>query len=275
MNCTKCHAAIEADSCFCRYCGGAQEEVILPAAAAVSDQAVPQPGSASSPKGLSRGATLSLIIGIIAVFILFQATLGTWSGKGPSDVRASEHAAGLEAEASAAAAAATEAAIAATEAANSAYAAVSKASGHQGNSGGWSYSTDEDKIRGATTYQATTTSTNAIYQGPPYDASTTMNLVIRKSPAQGTDVILTISSGQMMCPSYEGCSGTVRFDDGQAQRISFNGPADNSSDTVFVIGAKSFIAKLEKAKRVVIEKTLYEAGNPQFEFNVSGLKWDH
>jgi hypothetical protein len=139
----------------------------------------------------------------------------------------------------------------------------------------WSYSQDEDKVRGGTTYYASTTSTNSISQSFPYDSHTTMDLTVRKSPAHGTDVILTVSSGQMMCPSYEGCSGTVRFDNGPAQRVSFNGPADNSSDTVFVVGAKQFIAKLKKAKKVTIEKTLYEAGNPQFEFDVHGLKWDH
>ena len=139
----------------------------------------------------------------------------------------------------------------------------------------WSYSQDEDKVRGGTTYYARTTSTNSIAQSFPYDSDTTMDLAVRSSPAYGTDVILTISSGQMMCPSYDGCSGTVRFDNGPAQRVSFNGPSDNSSDTVFVVGAKQFIGKLKKAKKVTIEKTLYEAGSPQFEFDVHGLKWDH
>jgi hypothetical protein len=139
----------------------------------------------------------------------------------------------------------------------------------------WDYSQDEDKVRGGTTYYARTTSTNSISQSFPYDSDTTMTMTVRKSPAYGTDVVLTISSGQMMCPSYEGCSGTVRFDNGRAQRVSFNGPADDSSDTVFVSGAKGFIAKLKSAKKVTIEKTLYEAGSPQFEFDVHGLKWDH
>lgn len=139
----------------------------------------------------------------------------------------------------------------------------------------WSYSQDEDKVRSGTTYYARTTSTNSISQSFPYDSDTTMTMTVRKSPAYGTDVVLTISSGQMMCPSYEGCNGTVRFDNGPAQRVSFSGPADNSSDTIFVDGAKGFIAKLKSAKKVTIEKTLYEAGNPQFEFDVHGLKWGH
>jgi len=139
----------------------------------------------------------------------------------------------------------------------------------------WSYSEDEDKVRGGTTYYATTSSTNSIDQDFPYDSDTTMSMMVRKSPAYGTDVILRISSGQMMCPSYDGCSGTVRFDDGAPQRVNFSGPADNSSDTVFVDGAKAFIGKLKKAKKVTIEKTLYQAGNPQFEFDVAGLEWSH
>jgi hypothetical protein len=139
----------------------------------------------------------------------------------------------------------------------------------------WSYSQDEDKVRGGTTYYASVTSTNSIPQEAPYDSDTTMRMAVRKSPAYGTDVILTISSGQMMCPSFEGCSGTVRFDNGPPQHIRFNGPADDSSDTVFVVGAKAFIAKLRSAKKVMIEKTLYQAGNPQFEFDVHDFKWDH
>lgn len=139
----------------------------------------------------------------------------------------------------------------------------------------WTYSQDEDKVRGGTTYYASTSSTNSIAQDFPYDSETTMRMTVRRSPAYGTDVILTISSGQMMCPSYEGCSGTVRFDNGPAEHVSFNGPEDNSSETVFVVGAKPFIAKLKKAKKVTIEKTLYQAGSPQFEFDVGGLKWDH
>jgi hypothetical protein len=102
-----------------------------------------------------------------------------------------------------------------------------------------------------------------------------MTMTVRNSRSQGSEVVLTVSSGQLMCPSYEGCSGTVSFDGGDAQSIQFSGPADDSSETIFVDGAQSFITKLKHAKHVVIEKTLYQAGNPQFEFSVSGLKWDH
>lgn len=148
----------------------------------------------------------------------------------------------------------------------------STASPHAEN---WTYSTAEDQVRGATTYFASTTSTNTVAQAAPYDGGTTMTITVRRSPAYGSDVMLGISEGQLMCPSYEGCSGTVRFDQGPPQRIRFNGAADNSSETIFVANPASFIARLKRAKRVVIEKTLYQAGNPQFTFDVAGLRWNH
>lgn len=160
---------------------------------------------------------------------------------------------------------------AADKALGEAEAATDKASDESASS--WSYSTDEDKVRGGISYYASTTSTNSVYQDSPYESDTRMRMTVRQAPEYGTDVILTVSSGQMMCPSYQGCRGTVRFDDGPAERISFNGPADNSSETIFIEGAKSFVSKLKKAKRIVVEKTLYQAGNPQFEFDVSGLEW--
>jgi hypothetical protein len=48
-----------------------------------------------------------------------------------------------------------------------------------------------------------------------------------------------------------------------------------ASIRAFLVGAKQFISKLKSAKKLTVEKTLYEAGNPQFEFDVHDLKWDH
>jgi hypothetical protein len=139
----------------------------------------------------------------------------------------------------------------------------------------WDYSTDVDKVRGGTTYFASATSTNTIHQDAPYDSDTSMRLTVRRAPGSGLNILLRISSGQFMCPSYEGCSGTARFDDGPAQRIRFMGSSDDSSDTIFIEGEKAFLAKLKRSKRLIIEKTLYQAGAPQFGFDVHSLKWDH
>jgi hypothetical protein len=241
MFCKSCGSQIETDSKFCRQCGASQGVSPNAPGAPEIDAPISDPKSAGGRK-----------VGCLAVVgaILLMAILGSRTQNAPSGDNA-------------AAPTLLESADAPAESAETKKADT------------WSYSTNEDKVRGATSYYARTTSTNSIFQSPPYDAATTMTMVVRKAPSFGTDVILTISSGQLMCPSYEGCSGTVRFDDGPAQEVRFNGPADSSSDTIFVVGAKNFISKLKKANKVIIEKTLYNAGNPQFEFDVKGLEWDH
>ena len=254
MFCKECGVQIEDDSRFCRQCGANQSNQPVPP---VADEVGVLPPPHIEPAKLGSKKKGYLWAGAIIMLLVGLASQQKPSSQTDPDIS----------NASAAADAAMNSSL---EAGN-----ASAASTPPTETGPWSYSTDEDKVRGATTYYARTTSTNSIFQSSPYDSATTMTMHVRKAPAYGTDVVLTISSGQMMCPSYEGCSGTVRFDDGPAQRISFNGPADNSSDTIFVVGAKAFIGKLKKANKVIIEKTLYNAGNPQFEFDVRGLKWDH
>lgn len=262
MYCGQCGKQIDEDSRFCRFCGTTQTAPASDESPVTDDpdryayrDFGPTPAP-EKPKG--SGKAIGIIAAIVLVIIAI-ASLGKPSTSSTSNTTAA--AADMLADN-------MDAMADATSTTPTADATASKADS-------WSYTTDEDKVRGGTSYFATTTSTNTVHQDPPYDSATTMRLTVRRMPSSGTDVVLTISSGQMMCPSYEGCSGTVRFDNGPARRITFNGPADSSSDTIFVIGAKSFIGNLKKAKKVIIEKTLYEAGNPQFEFDVSGLKWDH
>jgi len=258
MYCNKCGQSIADDSRFCKFCGASQESNTVTSATA------PPELSKIQPTRRSGGKTILWVLGaLFALIVLSVIVDGSGSTPGSGNASNATGAANLESDNLITSTGATAVAP-----------ASDTAQVEPTTPDNWYYSTDVDKVRRGTSYFAKTTSTNSIHQNFPYDSDTTMTMTVRKTPAYGTDVILTISSGQMMCPSYDGCSGTVRFDDGSAERVEFNGPADNSSDTVFVVGAKSFIAKLKKAKKVVIEKTLYEAGNPQFEFDVSGLKWD-
>lgn len=267
MHCHACGEQIEAESAFCRHCGVKQHaSTIVPEKDAVAGDSTVPP-SATDPDRF----VLKIIGGFVAVLVLI-AVVSNLSGTPTGQAIAANEAAPDVSEVELAARDAASAASAAAAAANSALSGSGQAV--QGTSK-WSYSSDEAKVRGTKSFYASTTSTNAINQAPPYGGGTTMELTIRQSSNKGTDVMLIISEGQMMCPSYEGCSATVRFDDGHAESIRLNGPSDNSSETVFVTGAKRFVASLKKAKHLVVEKTLYQAGNPQFEFDVSGLNWDH
>jgi len=260
MFCTQCGAEIADDSRFCRHCGAAQS---IESAPVDMPETVSPFTSAPAPSANPVGRTIGIAAAAILALIFI---IGLMNGRSLPEASAIENNADMLADQ-------MEMQADNLDAMADTVSAGAKPVAEPADP--WSYSQDEDKVRGGTSYFASTTSTNAIHQDPPYEADTRMRMTVRRMPSSGTDVVLTISSGQLMCPSYEGCSGTVRFDNGPAERVRFNGPADNSSDTIFIIGAKSFIAKLKKAKKVIIEKTLYEAGEPQFEFDVSGLKWDH
>lgn len=251
MHCKQCGRQIDEDSIFCRFCGTQQSRLEVASVPAKLPATEPEPVDKSLQVAMWGGGILFLLIVIVVLSTADNSPARPDSE--PLDTM----------DAIAESIGDTNMAMAAEEPAKEV---------PQPN---WSYSTDEDKVRGSTSYYARTTSTNSIFQSSPYDGQTTMDMLVREREGRGSDVLLIISSGQMMCPSYEGCEGTVRFDDGPAEPVSFDGPADNSSETIFVSDADDFIAKLKKSKKVVIEKTLYQAGNPQFEFNVEGLKWEH
>lgn len=253
MYCDKCGGQIDPDSRFCRHCGAAQGSM-------TEQQTVVRPAPPEPVQPAQRPANATgRIVGIVLALILLVAVIGSFS-KSPDAANAENKADQMADEME--------------RQADNMEAMADAAAKPDTASGPWSYSTDEDKVRGASTFYARTVSTNRVQQDAPYDGGTSMAMTVRKHPRWGIDVFLTISEGQMMCPSYSGCSGMVRFDNAPAQRVRFTGPEDSSSEVVFVEGAKSFIAKLKKAKHVTIEKTLYQAGAPQFEFDVTGLKWD-
>lgn len=258
MICKDCGRAIADDSRFCQYCGASQQVEAIQTSPS-SEQPSNPPPNPVNPVGRVIGIAAAVLLVLVVIVSLMDAP--------KSSVTSSENQTGMDN-----AMMMPDNMTAPTDPAPPPAEEVAKT---EVPTDPWSYSQDVDKVRGGTSWFASTTSTNSIHQDPPYDADTTMRMTVRRMPSSGTDVVLTVSSGQLMCPSYDGCSGTVRFDDGPAERISFDGPADNSSDTIFVVGAQSFIRKLKKARKVIIEKTMYEAGQPQFEFDVAGLKWDH
>lgn len=135
----------------------------------------------------------------------------------------------------------------------------------------WIYTSDEDPMTSAKTYWATVISSNTVALDFPYGGAQHARLILRTHPRHGKDVIFAIERGQLLCPSYDGCTVLVRFDEQQAVRYSANGAADNSSEMLFLSNYGGFVEKLLKADRVRISAEIYQAGAPVFEFDVSGF----
>lgn len=135
----------------------------------------------------------------------------------------------------------------------------------------WMYNVREDKMTGGTTRHASVLSTNTVSFGSPYSGAQHGRLALRIDPKYGRDVIFAIERGQLLCRSYEDCDVLVRFDEGKPERFSAVGPADNSSETVFLRNYDRFLEKLRKAKVVRLSMNVYQEGAPVFEFDVSGF----
>lgn len=137
--------------------------------------------------------------------------------------------------------------------------------------GQWSYRASEEKMTGGTTYFASVDSTNTVTFRSPYNGSQNGRLVLRNDPKHGKDVMFSIEKGQILCRSYEVCEVLIRFDDGKPETFAGIGPADNSSETVFIRNYEKFLGKLRKSKMVRISLNIYQEGSPVFEFDTSGF----
>lgn len=135
----------------------------------------------------------------------------------------------------------------------------------------WSYDTQRDEMRDATSYFAIVRSDTAINLGFPYDADRA-TITLRKRPSDGQSVLLR-APGQFLCRTYNDDTVAVKFDDGPIQRFSCAEPSDASSGLIFINSEGRFIEKLKNAKRLIIEAEMYQAGPQQMVFSVEGLTW--
>jgi hypothetical protein len=136
----------------------------------------------------------------------------------------------------------------------------------------WEYRTDRDEARNAEVRFATITSSNVVNFGPPYDGGSSARMTIRQHPEHGLDIIFSVQPSQMVCDVSDGCRALINID-GHQERITLLTPADYSSETLFVSGAQSLLARLRGSHRVIIELPFYQEGNRQFTFETGGLQW--
>ncbi len=137
----------------------------------------------------------------------------------------------------------------------------------------WNYNQFEDPMSGGTTKTAEVFSTNTFEFGSPYSGPQQALLTLRQHPRFGTDAILTIERGQLLCRPYNDCKVTVRFGDGKPQSFSAAEPQDNSSTTLFISNYQRFLKGVRRSEVVRISAPVYREGDVVFEFNTTDLKW--
>lgn len=137
--------------------------------------------------------------------------------------------------------------------------------------GKWEYSVDVDPMTSKETREASISSENTVDFSAPYDGPQRGRLALRTHPSYGKDVIFSFREGQILC-SYGGCPIKVRFDESPARTFTAMGPADNSSNVIFIRNYAAFTAALRKAKVVRIQLNVYQEGAPTFEFLTGGFQ---
>jgi hypothetical protein len=135
----------------------------------------------------------------------------------------------------------------------------------------WNYVREEDPMTGKVERTASVQSINTVEFAFPYNGTQRGSLYIRRHPRFGNSVIFRIEKGQLLCPSYEGCTVLVRFDDGEPQSFSAAPPSDHSTETIFIKNYDRFIEKLRTARRVRVSPKVYQEGSVVFSFDVAGF----
>lgn len=140
---------------------------------------------------------------------------------------------------------------------------------------GWAYNISEDEMTGKPIRSACVTSENEVDLPWPY-GPTRGRLCLRNHPQFGRDAYVSlVGDGQILCPSYDGCELSVRFDNAEPQTFSGAAPDDHSSDMVFFSDYER--PRLEKAvaraKVTRVQLEFYQAGSQAFRFDTSGFNW--
>lgn len=117
------------------------------------------------------------------------------------------------------------------------------------------------------TRTASIKSTNSLELDFPYKGKNHGSLQVRRHPRHGLNVIFIIDKGQLQCGSYNGCNVVIRFDDLPAATFSGAGPADNSSNVIFIKNSAKFIAQATKAKKILVQANIYQEGAPVLQFD--------
>ncbi|HEV7233404.1 MAG TPA: hypothetical protein VGN36_04100, partial [Sphingorhabdus sp.] len=107
----------------------------------------------------------------------------------------------------------------------------------------WTYETQKDEMRGEETRYATLDAENTLSLDFPYGEQRGQ-ILIRKSPKFGFDLLVGVPSGQILCSSFQDSYISAKFDDGGIERFGCTDASDGTNNMVFLINDRRFLEKL-------------------------------
>jgi len=138
----------------------------------------------------------------------------------------------------------------------------------------WQYVADTDAMTGKPMNAAMLRSSNSLNLGFPYKGENHGSLMVLKDKAIGFGLGLSVEKGQIICDAYSGCTVAFRFDEAQPIKFHAITMKDYSSTHLAFRDGRRFVAAAAKAKRILVQITMYQAGEQVLEFQTSKpLEW--
>lgn len=86
------------------------------------------------------------------------------------------------------------------------------------------------------------------------------------------DVAVSNDSLQFTCNSFSGTHLSIKFDAHAVERFGCTDAKGDKFGVAFITPGGRFVNELRNAKHVIIEAEIFQRGDVQMSFNVSGLK---
>lgn len=136
---------------------------------------------------------------------------------------------------------------------------------------GWRYTVEKDELRGTTRKVAYLDSPERLDFQFPYSGGTTATLYVSRRGSAKPVIGLKVDKGQFICSITGDTVIHVKFGDRPVEPFGCFVASDGSSDVIFMSHADLFLARMRKAKTLMIEAPFYREGVRQIRFDTAGL----
>ena len=138
----------------------------------------------------------------------------------------------------------------------------------------WNYVSDTDTMTGKPMNAALLRSSNSLSLGSPYNGENYGTLLVAKDKQIGFAFGLSVEKGQIICDAYRGCAVAFRFDDAPPTTFRAVTTKDYSTKNLAFRDGRRFVAAAAKAKKILVQITMYQEGAQVLEFNTTKpLEW--
>lgn len=138
--------------------------------------------------------------------------------------------------------------------------------------GKWIYEDEIDKMTSKHMITASVKSNNIIHLDFPYNGGSESYLTVRRWKGE-LDIYVSVRPSQIVF-DYNNEYVNIRIDDLPSKRYAINKPSDYSSDVFFIRSEKSFLQKLKKSKKVLVEVIIHDQGVHVLEFDTDNLEFN-